>query len=75
MAIAASIEEQTATTNEVARVVKESNKGVDGIAAVVKTVAVAAKQSSAGASQTLEAARGLAQLAEKLKALVKSIQI
>ncbi len=73
MAIAASIEEQTATTNEVARVVKESNKGVEGIAEVVKSVASAAKQSSAGASQTLDAARSLAQLAEKLKALVKSI--
>ena len=74
MAIAASIEEQTATTNEVARVVKESNRGVEGIAEVVKSVANAAKQSSAGASQTLDAARSLAQLAEKLKLLVKSIQ-
>lgn len=74
MAIAASIEEQTATTNEVARVVKESNKGVEGIAQVVKSVAAAAKQSSAGASQTLDAAKSLAQLAEKLKNLVKNIQ-
>ena len=75
MAIAASIEEQTATTNEVARVVKESNKGVEGIADVVKSVSIAAKQSSAGAGQTLEAARSLTQLAEKLKALVKTIQV
>ncbi|HND86167.1 MAG TPA: methyl-accepting chemotaxis protein, partial [Pseudobdellovibrionaceae bacterium] len=55
MAIAASIEEQTATTNEVARVVKESNKGVEGIADIVREVSSAAKQSSAGASQTLDA--------------------
>ncbi len=75
MAIAASIEEQTATTNEVSRVVKESNKGVEGIAEVVRSVATAAKQSSAGASQTLDAANSLAQLAEKLKNLVKSIQV
>ena len=74
MAIAASIEEQTATTNEVARVVKESNRGVEGIAEVVKSVATAAKHSTAGASQTLEAAKSLAQLAEKLKSLVKSLQ-
>ena len=74
MAIAASIEEQTATTNEVARVVKESNKGVEGIAEVVRSVAMAAKQSTSGASQTLEAAKSLAQLADKLKNLVKGMQ-
>lgn len=75
IAIAASIEEQTATTNEVARVVKESNTGVESIADVVKSVSGAAKQSSAGASQTLDAARSLTQLAEKLKDLVKSIKV
>jgi methyl-accepting chemotaxis protein len=74
VSIAASIEEQNATTNEVARVVKESSRGVDGIAEVVKSVSSAARQSSAGASQTLDAARSLAQLAEKLKSLVKSLQ-
>lgn len=75
MAIAASIEEQTATTNEVARVVKVSNKGVEGIAEVVKSVSEAAKQSSAGASQTMEAAKSLALLADRLRHLVKSIQV
>ncbi len=75
MAIAASIEEQTATTNEVARVVKESNKGVEGIALVVKSVSAAAKQSSSGAAQSLDAAKSLSQLAEKLKSLVKSIEV
>lgn len=74
MAIAASIEEQTATTNEVARVVKESNKGVEGIAEIVKSVALTAKESSAGASQIYDAAKALAHLAERLKSLVKSIQ-
>ncbi len=75
MAIAASIEEQTATTNEVARVVKVSNQGVDGIAEVVKSVSAAAKQSSAGASQTMEAAKSLAILADRLRQLVKSINV
>jgi methyl-accepting chemotaxis protein len=72
--IAAAVEEQTATANEVSRVVKESNKGVDGIAETVRTVSSAARQSSTGASQTLEAARSLAVLADKLKALVKNIK-
>lgn len=75
VAIAAAVEEQTATANEVARVVKESNKGVEEIASVVQKVSGAAKQSSAGASQTLEAAKSLTLLAEKLKSLVKSINV
>ncbi len=75
VAIAAAVEEQTATANEVSRVVKESNKGVEGIADVVRTVSGTAKQSSNGASQTLEAARSLAMLADKIKALVKNVQI
>ena len=73
VAIAAAVEEQTATANEVARVVKESNKGVEEIANVVRAVSGAAKQNSAGASQTLDAAKSLTQLAEKLKTLVKSV--
>lgn len=75
VSIAASIEEQTATTNEVARVVKESSKGVEGISEVVKSVSMAARQSSTGASQSLEAAKSLAKLADTLKNLVKSIKV
>lgn len=75
VAIAAAVEEQTATANEVSRVVKESNKGVEGIADVVRNVSSAAKQSSTGAAQTLEAARSLSMLAEKLKDLVKKIEV
>jgi methyl-accepting chemotaxis protein len=74
IAIAAAVEEQTATANEVARVVKESNKGVEGIANVVRNVNLAARQSATGSNETLEAARSLAQIAEKLKDLVKSIK-
>jgi methyl-accepting chemotaxis protein len=75
VAIAAAVEEQTATANEVARVVKESNKGVEEIASVVRNVSGAAKQNSAGASQTMEAAKSLTHLAEKLKGLVKGINL
>lgn len=75
VAIAAAVEEQTATANEVARVVKESNRGVEGIADVVKNVSNTAKQSASGASQTLDAARSLSQLAERLKDLVKNVKI
>lgn len=75
VAIAAAVEEQTATANEVSRVVKESNRGVEGIAEVVRNVSNSAQQSSAGSSQTLEAAKSLSALAEKLKALVKGMAI
>jgi methyl-accepting chemotaxis protein len=75
MSIAAAVEEQTATTNEVSRVVQESNKGVVEIAETVKVVATAAQQSSLGATQTLTAAKSLAELATKLKELVKKIEV
>ncbi|MEY4616573.1 MAG: hypothetical protein RJB66_1533 [Pseudomonadota bacterium] len=75
VAIAAAVEEQTATANEVARVVKESNRGVDGISEIVKNVSAAAKQSASGASQTLDAAHSLSQLAERLRNLVKSVKV
>jgi methyl-accepting chemotaxis protein len=75
MTIAAAVEEQTATTNEVARVIQDSTQAVDGIATIVKSVASAAQESANGASQTLDAARGLAELAARLKELVKKVEI
>lgn len=75
LTIAAAVEEQTATTNEVSRVVQESNKAVEGIADTVKQVASAAQESSSGASQTLDAARGLSELATRLRDLVKKVEV
>jgi methyl-accepting chemotaxis protein len=73
--IAASVEEQMATTNEVARVVGESNVGVQSIATNIKTVSTAADQTSQGASQVLDAGRGLHELAERLRKLVEKIEV
>ncbi|MBA92694.1 MAG: chemotaxis protein [Phyllobacteriaceae bacterium] len=75
MSIAAAVEQQTATTNEVSRVVQESSKGVEGIAQTVKVVANAADQSSTGANQTLDAAKDLSSLAQKLKELVDQVEV
>jgi methyl-accepting chemotaxis protein len=69
--IATAVEEQTATTNEISRVVVESKKGVESIASTIKSVSFAASESMAGSSQTLDAAKGLADLAIKLQALTK----
>ena len=73
--IAASVEEQQATTNEVARVVQESSRGVQSISDSVKVVSTASNETQIGAGQVLEAANSLGQLAEKLEALVKRIQL
>lgn len=71
--IAAAVEEQTATTNEVSRVVVESKQGVESIAATIKMVSMAANESSTASNQTLVASKELSQLAESLTALVKSV--
>jgi methyl-accepting chemotaxis protein len=69
--IAAAIEEQTATTNEISRVMVESRKGVAKIAGTIKAVSEAANASNVSSEQTLTASKELAQLADKLSAMVK----
>jgi methyl-accepting chemotaxis protein len=75
LTIAAAVEEQTATTNEVSRIMQESSSAVDGITNIVKSVSSAAVESSTGATQTLEAAKSLSNLASQLKDLVKKLEI
>lgn len=70
MTIATAVEEQTATTNEVARIVGESRNAISGISTIVKEVSSDSAQNAMGASQLLEASKGLSQLAVKLKDLV-----
>ncbi len=72
--IAASVEEQLATTNEVSRIVQESNSGVQSISGNIRGVTEAAGQTSQSASQVLEASKGLQELATKLQDLVQDIQ-
>jgi methyl-accepting chemotaxis protein len=72
-AIAAAVEEQTATTNELSRVIVESKKGVENISHTIKEVSLAADQSSATSEQTLKSSEQLYKLAENLKIVVKDI--
>lgn len=74
-AIAASVEEQSATTNEVSRVVHESAKGVLSITDNVKIVSQSATETLTGATQVLTAAKALSELASRLEELVKKIEI
>jgi methyl-accepting chemotaxis protein len=74
-AIAASVEEQSATTNEVSRVVQESARGVLSITDNVKVVSQSASETLTGANQVLSAAKSLSELASRLEELVKKIEI
>lgn len=71
--IAAAVEEQTATTNEVSRVVVEAKQGMESIADTIKLVSMAANESTTASDQTLTASKDLAQLADRLTTLVKSV--
>jgi methyl-accepting chemotaxis protein len=72
--IAAAVEEQTATTNEVSRVVQQASKSVQGISNNIRSVSHAAEEGSISASQTLDASKGLTDLAEKLKEVVEKLK-
>ncbi len=74
VSISASVEEQTATTNEVTRIVLESSKAVTDVALTIKEVSKMSGESSAGAAQTLDAARNLSKLATELSSLVKRVE-
>ena len=68
--IASAVEEQTATTNEIARSVTEAAAGADGIASDITQVARAASENRAGAQDTLQSATDLSAIATELRALV-----
>ena len=73
-AIAASVEEQQATTNEMSRVVQDSAKGVSSISRNIKAVSEASSSTSSGAAQCLTAAKALAHLADSLREIVQKVQ-
>jgi methyl-accepting chemotaxis protein len=73
-AIAAAIEEQTATTNEVSRVIGQSKMGVQDIAQVISAVSSGATQSAQKCEETLRSSEVLATLSSRLKTLVSQVQ-
>lgn len=68
--IASAVEEQTATTNEIARSVTEAAAGANGIAGDVTQVATAAAETREGAQNTLASATDLTGVAAELRELV-----
>jgi methyl-accepting chemotaxis protein len=72
--IATAMEEQAATTNEVARVVVEATQGVVQITENIQQVSVAAEQTGKGANDMQSAARNLSDIASALTNLVEQVK-
>jgi methyl-accepting chemotaxis protein len=68
--IATAVEEQTATTGEMSRNLREAAKGGSEIAANITGVSQAAQSTSAGATQTQSSAGELSRMASELQQLV-----
>ena len=68
--IASAVEEQTATTNEIARNIAEAAQGGAEISKGISEVATAMRSTAEGADQTRQAAAELARMAVELGKLV-----
>jgi len=68
--IASAVEEQTVTTNEIARNVAEAAKGTGEIAKNIGGVAIAAQNTTRGATDMQKAAQSLSGMAAQLQGLV-----
>ncbi len=73
--IASAVEEQAATSNEIARNVSEAASGADSIVENISQVAQAAGETAAGAETTKQNAEGLTELAGQLQELVTQLEI
>ena len=68
--IAAAVEEQTVTTNEIGRSVTEASQGVGDIAKNISGVAIAAKNTTQGATDTQKASQELSLMAAQLQTVI-----
>jgi methyl-accepting chemotaxis protein len=72
--IASAVEEQTVTTNEIARNIAEAAKGTSDIAKNIGVVALNAQSTTVGASNTSQAATELARMAADLQKAVNQFK-
>lgn len=72
--IASAVEEQTATTNEMARNVSDANSGTQEIVQTITGVANAAQETSRGATGVEGAASDLSKMANSLQVMVSKFQ-
>lgn len=73
--IASAVEEQSATTSEIARNATEAAKGSTEISKNIANVSLAAKNTTEGANNTLSAATELSKLAADLKRVVDQAKV
>ena len=73
--IASSVEQQTATTNDISRNVSEAARGSAEIGESVIGVAAAAESAAHGANDTLQAARVLAAMSVQLQEVVGRFRV
>jgi methyl-accepting chemotaxis protein len=73
--IATAVEEQSATTNEMTRNVKNAARGSGDITGRITAMAQAAESTSRGASDTQKAAQELVQMSAQLRSLVGQFKI
>ncbi len=73
--VASAVEEQTATTNEIARNASEAAKGSMEISRNIANVSEAARSTTEGAANTLNAAQELARLAAELMRVVEQANV
>ena len=73
--IAASVEEQASTTNEVTRVVNESAEGVRQITENIGQVSMAAETTGRDAQKTATSAKELEEVVEQLRLQIENIEI
>ncbi len=73
--IASAVEEQSATTNEIARNASEAAKGSTEISKNITNVSMAARNTTEGANNTLSAATELSKLALDLRRVVEQAKL
>jgi methyl-accepting chemotaxis protein len=73
--IASAVEQQAATTNEIARNASEAARGSLQISGNIGSVSVAARNTSEGAANTLASAEELSRLAGELRTLIDDIKL
>jgi methyl-accepting chemotaxis protein len=72
--IASAVEEQAATTNEIARNASEAARGSLQISSNIEAVSVAARNTSEGAANTLASAEELSSVAGELRTLIERME-
>ena len=73
--IAAAVEEQAATTNEISRIILQSSNSITGVSKLVKEVSTISKMNTSDASQLIDASKALSKLALVFSDLITQLNL